>query len=92
MSFDTLFQGMPPSLQADTSISLYKAALDNVSCPLCHTNCIIVCGSKVPLFANTELGFTKLLALSIKPALFLRGEYIVRKGDIGTEVREKKVV
>lgn len=41
---------------------------------------------KVPLFANTELGFTKLLALSIKPVMFLSGEYIIRKGDIGTEV------
>lgn len=42
---------------------------------------------QVPLFANTELGFTKLLALSIKPVLFLSDEYIVRKGDIGSEVR-----
>lgn len=35
---------------------------------------------------NTELGFTKLLALSIKPVLFLANEYIVRKGDVGSEV------
>ena len=43
---------------------------------------------QVPLFQNTEIGFTKLLALSIKPALFLSKEYIVRKGDIGSEVSE----
>ena len=42
---------------------------------------------QVPLFQNTEIGFTKLLALSIKPVLYLSGEYIVRKGDIGSEVR-----
>lgn len=39
------------------------------------------------MFQNTEIGFTKLLALSIKPVLFLNKEYIVRKGDIGSEVR-----
>lgn len=44
------------------------------------------CVSQVPLFENTEIGFTKLLALSIKPVLFLKNEYIVRKGDIGSEV------
>ena len=42
---------------------------------------------QVPLFQNTEIGFTKLLALSIKPVLYLSKEYIVRKGDIGSEVR-----
>ena len=41
---------------------------------------------QVPLFANTELGFSRLLALSIKPVLFLKKDYIVRKGDIGNEV------
>ena len=44
------------------------------------------CLPQVPLFQNTEIGFTKLLALSIKPVLFLKNEYIVRKGDIGSEV------
>lgn len=39
------------------------------------------------MFQNTEIGFTKLLALSIKPILFLSKEYVVRKGDIGSEVR-----
>ena len=41
---------------------------------------------QVPLFQNTEIGFTKLLALSIQPRLFLSKEYIVKKGDIGSEV------
>ena len=41
---------------------------------------------QVPLFQNTEIGFTKLLALHIKPVLYLSKEYIVRKGDIGSEV------
>lgn len=39
------------------------------------------------MFQNTEIGFTKMLALSIKPILFLSKEYVVRKGDIGSEVR-----
>ena len=43
---------------------------------------------QVPLFQNTEIGFTKLLALSIQPRLFLSKEYIVKKGDIGSEVHE----
>lgn len=30
VSFDDLFQGMPMSLQADTSISLYKPIIDKV--------------------------------------------------------------
>ena len=41
---------------------------------------------QVPLFQNTEIGFTKLLALAIQPRLFLSKEYIVKKGDIGSEV------
>jgi CRP-like cAMP-binding protein len=41
---------------------------------------------QVPLFQNTEIGFTKLLALSIKPIIFLKSEYIVKKGDIGSEM------
>ena len=69
ISFSSLFQGMPVSLQADISLSLYKKIID-----------------QVPLFQNTEIGFTKLLALSIKPVLFLSQEYVIRKGDIGSEV------
>ncbi len=41
---------------------------------------------KVTLFENTELGFIKLLALSIKPLTFISNEYIIKKGDIGDEV------
>ena len=81
---------MPISLQADISLSLYKGIIDQVY------NTYYVygkCGEsvwsiilQVPLFQNTEIGFTKLLALSIKPRLFLSKEYIVKKGDIGSEV------
>lgn len=42
--------------------------------------------SQVPLFQGTELGFTKMLSLYIQPLLVPKGEYIVRKGDIGEEV------
>ena len=38
------------------------------------------------MFAGKELGFTKMLSLYIKPLLVPKGEYIVRKGDIGQEV------
>ena len=41
----------------------------------------------MPLFSNTEVGFTKLLAMSIKPMVFLSSEYIVRRRDHGSEVR-----
>ena len=41
---------------------------------------------QVPLFQGTELGFTKMLSLYIQPLLVPKGEYIVRKGDIGEEV------
>ena len=53
-----------------------------------HTlyTCIMYVPMQVPLFQNTEIGFTKLLALSIEPQLFLSKEYIVKKGDIGSEV------
>lgn len=90
---------MPPSLQAEISICLYKPAIDRVRRPpiplvamhVAACMCMHVSGYmlslQVPLFDNTELGFTKLLALSIKPVFFLRGEYIMRKGDIGNEVR-----
>lgn len=47
---------------------------------------------RVPMFQNTEIGFTKLLALSIKPVFFLSGEYIVRKGDAGNEVSSETLV
>ena len=43
--------------------------------------------NKVPLFENTEIGFLKMLSMKIKPVYFLAKEYVVRKGDIGQEVR-----
>lgn len=92
VSFGTLFQGMPISLQADISLSLYKGIIDQVHyLPLtmyttCGGSALHLCWVQVPLFQNTEIGFTKLLALSIQPRFFLSKEYIVKKGDIGSEV------
>ena len=79
---------MPVALRADTSISLYKSIIDQVARFVLHVFNVIfyLCAQKVSLFSNTDLGFTKLLALSIKPVFFLKNEYIVRKGDIGNEV------
>ncbi|KAI6654629.1 hypothetical protein LOD99_1024 [Oopsacas minuta] len=41
---------------------------------------------KVPLFNNTEIGFSKLLSLSIRPEYFPKGEYVVKKGDLGSSM------
>ena len=92
LSFGSLFNGMPQSLQADISLSLYKTIIDQVRCSIARelwftwNTCILLSLLQVPLFQNTEIGFTKLLALSIKPVLYLSKEYIVRKGDHGSEV------
>eukprot|EP00795_Rhopilema_esculentum_P012973 gene12973-3735_t len=40
----------------------------------------------VPFFKNTELGFIKLLSRHIRPFYVLKGEYIVRKGDLWQEI------
>lgn len=69
VNLETLFEGLPNSLQADITLSLYKEIIESV-----------------PLFQGTELGFTKMLSLYISPLLLPKGEYIVRKGDIGEEM------
>jgi len=69
VDLENLFQGLPISLQADITLSLYKDIIESV-----------------PLFQGTELGFTKMLSLYIRPLLVPKGEYIVRKGDIGEEM------
>lgn len=69
VDLENLFQGLPISLQADITLSLYKDIIESV-----------------PLFQGTELGFTKMLSLYIQPLLVPKGEYIVRKGDIGEEM------
>ena len=43
--------------------------------------------NQVPLFEGTEIGFLKMLSMKVKPVYFLAKEYVVRKGDIGQEVR-----
>ncbi|KAI9179286.1 hypothetical protein H9P43_005949 [Blastocladiella emersonii ATCC 22665] len=42
--------------------------------------------SKVPLFQDTEIGFMRMLSLALQPVLFLPLEYVVKKGDIGSEM------
>ena len=36
-----------------------------------------------PLFADADDAFLRHLALIIKPCIFLPGEFIVHKGDVG---------
>ena len=43
--------------------------------------------NQVPLFEGTEIGFLKMLSMRVRPVYFLAKEYVVRKGDIGQEVR-----
>lgn len=38
---------------------------------------------QVPVFQDSETAFLRHLSLTAKPLIFLPGEYIVRKGDIG---------
>ena len=42
----------------------------------------------MPLFQGTEIGFLKMLSMKIKPVYFLSKEYVVRKGDMGQEVKD----
>lgn len=69
VNLETLFEGLPHSLHADITLSLYREIIESV-----------------PLFQSTEISFTKMLSLYIKPLLLPKGEYIVRKGDIGEEM------
>ncbi|XP_013389400.1 potassium voltage-gated channel subfamily H member 6, partial [Lingula anatina] len=67
----SLFDGLPLSLWGDVTYSLYKDMIVKVP---------------VALFENADVGFVKMLSRSIKPVLFLKGEYVVRKHDIGSEM------
>eukprot|EP00127_Corallochytrium_limacisporum_P003074 Clim_evm3s146 gene=Clim_evmTU3s146 len=40
--------------------------------------------AKVPLFKTGDIGFLRMLPLVINPVLYLAGEFVVRKGDMGT--------
>ena len=46
-----------------------------------------ILSNQVPLFEGTEIGFLKMLSMRVRPVYFLAKEYVVRKGDIGQEVR-----
>ena len=47
-----------------------------------------ILSNQVPLFEGTEIGFLKMLSMRVRPVYFLAKEYVVRKGDIGQEVRK----
>ncbi|XP_064635102.1 uncharacterized protein LOC135492519 [Lineus longissimus] len=66
---DTLFDGLPLSLWADVTYSLYREII-----------------GKVALFEGTEVSFMKMLSRCIKPVLYQKGDYVVRKFDIGSEM------
>ena len=42
--------------------------------------------SRISLFQDVEVSFIKILSMYIKPMYFLKGEYLVRKFDIGSEM------
>ena len=85
-----LFQDMPHCMQADVSLSVMEQLLKKV-----RRNCLLslshLCVSfsaihrpiQVPVFQDCETAFLRHLSLTAKPLIFLPGEYIVRKGDIG---------
>jgi hypothetical protein len=49
-------------------------------------DCVHVDCSKISLFHNADQVFIRALSRCIRPIFFLRGEYIVRKYDIGTKM------
>lgn len=65
--------------------TLFAALPDSIHADLCmeiYQEAI----SRVPLFSDVGIGFTRLLSMVMKPELVLASEYIVRKGDIGLEM------
>ncbi|KNE55683.1 hypothetical protein AMAG_01569 [Allomyces macrogynus ATCC 38327] len=42
--------------------------------------------SSVPIFHDTEEGFMRMLSLALRPVMFLPNEFVVRKGDLGSEM------
>ena len=45
---------------------------------------------KVKLFRNCEPGVLKALVVLLKPIIYLPGDYVCRKNDVGKEGRRKK--
>ena len=84
---------MPQCMQADVSLSVMEQLLKKVrwnyaESPLLPTSHIcnmhlLICPCQVPVFQDTETAFLRHLSLTAQPLIFLPGEYIVRKGDIG---------
>ncbi|KNE58495.1 hypothetical protein AMAG_04065 [Allomyces macrogynus ATCC 38327] len=42
--------------------------------------------SSVPIFHDTEEGFMRMLSLALRPVMFLPNEFVVRRGDLGSEM------
>ncbi|ORZ40971.1 cyclic nucleotide-binding-like protein [Catenaria anguillulae PL171] len=41
---------------------------------------------KVPLFEGADMAFLRAVCLALRPILFMAGDYIIRKGDLGAEM------
>ena len=86
----SLFDDMPHCMHADVSLSVMEELLKNVRWN--HTKSLLFTSHvytpphlpcQVPIFQNSETAFLRHLSLTAQPLIFLPGEYIVRKGDIG---------
>lgn len=86
----SLFNDMPHCMHADVSLSVMEELLKNVRWN--HTKSLLFTSHvytpphlpcQVPIFQNSETAFLRHLSLTAQPLIFLPGEYIVRKGDIG---------
>ena len=42
--------------------------------------------AKLNIFTNASKGFLQMVALALKPVLFLKGQHIARAGDIAEEL------
>ena len=47
---------------------------------------------KVPIFKDAPTGFIEIVAQCIKPMYILKGEYIVKKGDMAREVGDCNII
>ncbi|CAF4345019.1 unnamed protein product, partial [Adineta steineri] len=66
----------------DTTLSFLPTTLQTELAISIHYDTL----SKVQLFQDCEKTFLHSLVLKLKPALFLPGDYICKKGEIGREM------
>ena len=69
-------------MQAHTLFSDLPRALQAELCLDVYRDAI----QRVPLFRESEVSFLRHLSLVMRPLILLKGEYVVRKGDIGQEM------